>query len=75
VEVIMSGALCEQVSSGDEELFGKWLQHCDLLVTHRYCVGLDDLPDASWRDYYSDGLKPIEAVEAAEADYWRDELP
>ena len=62
----------EEIENPTYEQFEK---ECDRQVTNMAGLGIHDLADASWRDYYSDGLKPIEAVEAAEADYWQDALP
>lgn len=58
-----------------ELAFEHWRAQCDLLVTHRYMVGIDDMPDACWRDWYEDGLRPVEAVDTAAEDVWHDDLP
>lgn len=64
-----------EVAVDPELAFEHWRAQCDLLVTHRYTVGIDDLPDACWRDYYEDGLRPVEAVDTAAEDVWHDDLP
>ena len=50
--------------------FDEFMKECDKCCTRRFGLGVDDLPDAPWRDYYEDGLSPRDAVECASVDYW-----
>ena len=53
-----------------ENKFMKWYEQCDKIVASYIGLGIDDLPDASWYDYYQDGLSPKEAIACANEDYW-----
>tara|TARA_R100000995_G_scaffold82281_1_gene55975 strand:+ start:848 stop:1048 length:201 start_codon:yes stop_codon:yes gene_type:complete len=53
----------------------KWLKECDKIVLNKLGIGLHDLPDATWLDYFEDGLSPSEAVDCAYEDQWYDEIP
>ena len=37
-------------------------KECNRLLTNKVGLGIHDLPDACWRDYYDDGLHPLEAL-------------
>jgi hypothetical protein len=52
--------------------FDAWYKECDGIVSRRFGVGVEDLPDAPWRDYHEDGLTPSEAIECAKEDAWDD---
>lgn len=54
--------------------FDAWYKECDGIVSRRFGVGVEDLPDAPWRDYHEDGLTPSEAIECAKEDAWDDYL-
>ncbi len=54
--------------------FNGWYNTCDEIVSRKIGVGVEDLPDAPWRDYYEDGLTPHEAIECAKEDAWDDYL-
>lgn len=54
--------------------FEQWYKACDGIVSRKLGVGVDDLPDACWRDYYDDGMSPSEAIECAAEDAWDDWL-
>ena len=61
---------------GDKEMtFNKWLRQCDVVVSSKLGFGLHDLPDATWRDYFDDGLSPRDATDCAFDDQWGDEVP
>jgi hypothetical protein len=55
--------------------FNEWLKKCDKIVSRKAGLGLDDLPDAMWRDYFDDGLTPIDATDSAYEDQWQDDIP
>ena len=54
--------------------FDQWYKRCDMIVASVCGLGVDDLPDANWRDYYEDGMTPRDAVECADLDYWDEQL-
>ena len=54
--------------------FDAWYKECDGIVSRRLGLGVEDLPDATWRDYYEDGLTPDEAIECAKEAAWYDYL-
>ena len=54
--------------------FDTWYKECDGIVSRRLGLGIDDLPDATWRDYYDDGMSPRDAIECAKEDAWGDYL-
>ena len=43
--------------------FQTWLRKCDAIVSGKVGLGLNDLPDANWRDYFEDGLSPKDAAD------------
>ena len=55
-----------------EALFLEWKTRINLLCLSHFGCNEDDLPDASWRDYFNDGLTPKQAVSFATIDYWYD---
>ena len=55
--------------------FETWLKQCDRVTMAKlHGISLHDMTDATWRDYYDNGLTPAEAVDSAYEDYWQDEL-
>lgn len=56
------------------EAFWEWYKTCDQIVSRKLGVGVEDLPDAPWRDYYEDDLTPHQAIECAKEDAWDDYL-
>ena len=38
-------------------------KECNRLLTVKVGLGIHDLPDACWRDYFEDGLHPLEGAE------------
>lgn len=54
--------------------FTAWYKECDSIVSRKLGVGVEDLPDAPWRDYYEDDLTPHQAIECAKEDAWDDYL-
>lgn len=42
--------------------FGLWLKIIDTTLAHRIGIGLFDLADAPYRDWYDDGITPTEAA-------------
>lgn len=51
--------------------FKEWLSQVDAVYGRVLGLGMDDLGDAPWYDYWSDGLSPREAVAHALID-WQD---
>jgi len=55
--------------------FETWLKQCDRVTRARlHGISLHDMVDASWMDYFEDGLSPEDAVESAINDYWRGDM-
>ncbi|MCA1799775.1 MAG: hypothetical protein LC650_00590 [Actinobacteria bacterium] len=59
-----------QQSAGDS--FEFWLRQVDRAYSARLGMGMDDLGDAPWHDYYSDDMTPLDAMAHALAD-WQDD--
>jgi hypothetical protein len=55
--------------------FQEFMTACDGVVSAKIGLGVYDLPDAAWRDYYEDEMSPEGACECAVVDYWIDEMP
>jgi len=51
--------------------FDEFLKECDKCCTRRFGLGIEDMPDANWRDYHEDGLSPYWAVKTADENYWQ----
>lgn len=51
--------------------FEQWLRDVDAVYGSILGMGMDDLGDAPWHDYWSDGMTPREAVATALTD-WQD---
>lgn len=49
-------------------------KECNRVLTNMIGLGIHDLEDACWRDYYEDGLHPLEAINCANEDAWGREL-
>ena len=49
-------------------------KECNRQLTNIAGLGIHDLPDASWRDYFDAGMSPRDAIECANDDYWDGEL-
>ena len=47
---------------------------CNKILTNMAGLGIHDIADATWRDYYNDGLSPLNAVNCAIEDSQDDEL-
>ena len=55
--------------------FETFLKQCDKELIGLGCpIGINDMPDACWRDYYDDNLSPRDALEAANNDHWDNDL-
>lgn len=48
--------------------FARWMAMADRQCRRDYGVGIDDLPDQPWADWFEDCLSPSEAVEMADFD-------
>lgn len=51
--------------------FAAWLRKVDAVYGATLGMGMDDLGDAPWYDYFADGMTPREAVAHALTD-WQD---
>ena len=60
-----------RMSSKDVE-FSKFKKNVDRILVSMFGLGSDDLPDATWYDYFDCELSPIEAIECAVSDSWWD---
>tara|TARA_R110002012_G_C11595620_1_gene606733 strand:+ start:1228 stop:1470 length:243 start_codon:yes stop_codon:yes gene_type:complete len=49
-------------------------RECNRVLTNMAGLGIHDLADATWRDYYDDGMTPRSAIECANDDFWDGEL-
>lgn len=49
-------------------------KECNRQLTNIAGLGIHDLADASWRDYFDAGMSPRDAIECANDDYWDGEL-
>ncbi len=49
-------------------------KECNRLLTNKVGLGIHDLPDACWRDYFDDGMLPLDALHCANEDAWDCEL-
>jgi len=59
----------------DDMTFETFLKQCDKELIGLGCpIGIDDMPDARWRDYYDDGMCVIDALQTANDDWWDNEL-
>ena len=47
---------------------------CNKILTNKAGLGIHDIADATWRDYYNDGLSPLNAVNSAIEDSQDDDL-
>ena len=47
---------------------------CNKILTNMAGLGIHDIEDATWRDYYNDGLSPLNAVNSAIEDSQDDDL-
>mgnify|MGYP003135807178 FL=1 len=54
--------------------FQEFERECNKVLTVRAGLGIDDLSDATWRDYFDDGLSPTNAVDCAMKDWWDNEF-
>ena len=55
--------------------FDQFTKACDKELAGLGCpVGIDDMPDACWRDYYDDGMCVIDALQTANDDHWDNQL-
>ena len=43
-------------------------KECNRLLTVKVGLGIHDLPDACWRDYFEDGMLPLDALHCANED-------
>ena len=64
----------ENLMSAEDVKFNEFKKDVDRLLVGMVGLSSDDLPDATWRDYFDSELSPISAIECATDDYWYDEL-
>ena len=56
------------------DAFDEFMFECDVEVTRMIGLGVDDMPDAPWHDFFDDGMSPEDAVQTAIEDHWDMEL-
>tara|TARA_R100001163_G_scaffold12910_1_gene12063 strand:+ start:908 stop:1246 length:339 start_codon:yes stop_codon:yes gene_type:complete len=77
----LGGSYCRCIAwhlVGDGQMtdgFKAWMKQCDNQVSAKIGSGAFDLPDATWRDYFDDGMTPAEAIDFAYMDQWSDVIP
>ena len=54
--------------------FGEFERECNRVLTNMAGLGIHDLADATWRNYYESGMSPRAAIECANDDAWDGEL-
>jgi len=59
--------------SAAEVEFNEFKKDVDRLLVGMIGMSSDDLPDATWRDYFDSELSPIDAILCAADDAWYDE--
>jgi len=52
--------ICEDIMG-----YKVWENQCNAFMLKKHGVGVDDIPDMPWYDWYKDELTPEEAVELA----------
>ena len=60
-----------RMSAKDVE-FGKFKKDVNRILVAMCGLGCDDLPDATWYDYFDCELSPMDAIECAISDSWWD---
>ena len=59
----------------DDKLdYEQFERECNRVLTNMAGLGIHDIEDATWRDYYNDGLPPKDAVNSAIEDSQDDDL-
>ena len=61
-------------SYGDDKDFAEWKADVNKICEQNFGLAADDLPDASWADYFHDDMTPHDAVDTAVIDAW-DDIP
>ena len=64
----------ENLMSAEDVKFNEFKKDVDRLLVGMIGLSSDDLPDATWYDYFDSELSPIDAILCAVDDYWYDEL-
>ena len=63
----------ENLMSAEDVEFNKFKTDVDRLLVSMVGLSSDDLPDATWYDYFDSELSPIDAILCAVDDAWYDE--
>ena len=59
----------------DDKLdYEQFERECNRVLTNMAGLGIHDLADATWRDYYESGMSTRAAIECANDDFWDGEL-
>jgi len=45
--------------------FEEFMTECDAICVSEIGVGVHDMPDLMWRDFFDDGLSPQDAIDCA----------
>jgi len=70
-----TGGLRPPTITENQMTFEEFYKECDKIVVNILGLGIDDLPDAQWADYYHDEMSPADAVDTANIDFWDGQLP
>tara|TARA_Y100000114_G_scaffold29013_1_gene24772 strand:- start:1292 stop:1522 length:231 start_codon:yes stop_codon:yes gene_type:complete len=54
----------------DDKKFNSWVKECNSLLIKSIGVGIDDMPDAMWADYFEGENTPAQALELAFDESW-----
>lgn len=49
----------------EDQKFKYWIDKVDTEVEKRVCMSVHDLPDCPYRDWYEDGVTPVQAARKA----------
>jgi hypothetical protein len=60
--------------SCDTKTYEAFEKACDRKLQSIIGFGINDLADATWRDYYDAGMSPIDAIHCANDDAWDGEI-
>ena len=53
------------VRNCENQTYREWNTACDKAMTEKFGVGIDDIPDMLWYDWFIDDIEVHEAVELA----------
>jgi len=71
-ETVMQISRVQSKEAREQKQFNAWKSTVDKHLIALIGMSSDDLTDASWYDYFDDGLHPVDAIACAADDYWYD---